>query len=159
MGTTCCITISNCIAIVDIIVNAVVAIWIVKTIQNKSTNRRVLKDLIINDIKEIKKEYNDFLTEIDNDKILAKDIVPKLKSLSMKINNMMELIPKSYKIQKNLLDPYQKDLNIIITNDNDYSNSYKENKAVKFSNKTQFVEFRQKYSHLFNDLIVKVNDA
>jgi hypothetical protein len=159
MGTTCCITISDCIAIAGILVDTVVAIWIVKTIQNKLTNRRVLKDLIIKDIIEIKKEYNDFLIEIDNDRILPKEVVPKLKSLSLKINNMMGLIPQSYKIQKNKLEPYQKELNMLITNDKDYSNSYKENKTVKFSNKTQFIEFQQKYSYLFNDLIVEVNEA
>jgi hypothetical protein len=99
------------------------------------------------------------LIEIDNDKILPQEVVPKLKSLSLKINNMMGLIPQSYKIQKNKLEPYQNELNMMITNDKDYSNNYKENKTVKFSNKTQFIEFQQKYSHLFNDLIVEVNEA
>lgn len=159
MGTTCCITISDWIAIAGIVVDAVVAIWIVKTIQNKLTNRRVLKDLIIKDIIDIKKEYNDFLNEIDNDEVLPKDVVPKLKSLSLKINNMMGLIPESYTISKDILQPYQTELNMMITNDKDYSDNYKENKPVKFTNKTQFYEFQNKYGNLFNKLIVKVNEA
>ncbi|MDR2684961.1 MAG: hypothetical protein LBB53_06235 [Prevotellaceae bacterium] len=49
MGAACCINfdISDYISIVGIVVNSILAVWIVRTIQNKLTNKRVLKPVTV----------------------------------------------------------------------------------------------------------------
>ena len=59
-----CVSTSDIIAIVDIVINAILAIIIILIIQKKMTTKRVLKDYFINDIKTIQEEYSFFIQDI-----------------------------------------------------------------------------------------------
>ena len=64
---------SDYIEITGIIVNFFLAIWIVKTIQNKLTNKRVLKDHFISEIKELRVEYNAYIKDCYDGKLIPKE--------------------------------------------------------------------------------------
>ncbi len=163
MGTTlCCITIeiSDWISIAGIIINSVLAVWIVKTIQNRLTNKRVLKDHFITEIKEIRTEYRSFLNDLYTSKKIAKSILSWFKLMNIKVSDIINLINEKYKIDKTILDPYQNQLRELITENEDFISQFKNNEPIEFSekSKTQIIKFQQDNSHLFNKIIVQIND-
>ena len=162
MGTTCCITfeVADWIAIAGIVVNSVLAVWIVRTIQNRLTNKRVLKDHFITEIKEIRTEYKCFLNNLYASKTVAKTIIPWFKLMNIKVNDIMDLINEKYKIDKAILNPYQNDLREMITENEDFIKQFESENSIDFSeiSKTQFIKFQQDNNRLFNKIIVKIND-
>lgn len=172
MGTTCCclnpfssLTATDWIALIGVAVNAILAYWIVRTIQNKLTNRRVLKDHFINEVKEIRSEYKICLTNLYNNKTHPENVIPWFKLMNIKVSDLMKLIHTKYKIPVNSLLPYQNDLRELVTNNDEFNHQFKEkkeaNKPVEFSDNSRhsLIKFQQEHNHIFNDIIVAINDC
>lgn len=168
MGTTCCclnflcsLDASDWISLLGIVVNSFLAFWIVKTIQNRLTNKRVLKDHFINEVKEIRNEYRNCLSNLYSSKTHPKTVLPWFKLMNIKINDLMNILNKKYKIDTKYLMPYQYDLQELVTNNKDFINQFKEDKSVLFSDisKVQFLKFQQDNNQIFNELIIKINDS
>lgn len=167
MGTTCCITFlsslepSDWISIMGLLVNAFLAFWIVKTIQNRLANKRVLKDHFISEIKEIRNEYRNCLSNLYSCKTHPRIVIPWFKLMNIKVNDVMSVLNSKYSIDKNYLLPYQHDLQEMITNNEDFINQFKNDNNVTFteSSKIQFIKFQQENNQLFNDIIIKINDS
>ena len=172
MGTTCCclnffafISASNWISLLGIAVNSVLAYWIVRTIQNKLTNKRVLKDHFILEVKEIRSEYKTCLSNLYNNKAHPENVIPWFKLMNIKVADLMKLISKKYHVQENILLPYQNELRELITNNDDFTHQFEEKKQknlpVEFSDNSRhtFIKFQQKHNHIFNDIIVLINDC
>lgn len=169
MGTTCCcldpsssLTYADGIALFGILVNALLAFWIIRTIQNKLTNKRVLKDHFINEIKDIRNEYKSCLNNLYLNQTYAKNVIPWFKLMNIKIDDLMGLICKKHKkINRKTLNPYQNELRDLITENEDFIKYFPSKKPIIFSenSKNQLIKFQQKYNHLFNELVISVNDA
>jgi len=167
MGATWCvklfdsIEVSDWITIFSILINALLAYWIVNTIQNKMTNKRVLKDHFINEIKGIREEYKNYLNQLYVNQADPRKVIPWFKLINIKIDDLMTLINKKYKIDKKILDSYQNELRELITNNEDFNKQFKKDKLITFSEKSrnQFVMFQQTNNHLFNEIIIYINDA
>ena len=153
-------SVDNCISILGIIINASVAIWIVKTIQNRFTNSRILKDHFIEEIKEIRDEYKLFLNNLYSSKTKAQTAISWFKLMNIKVSNTMEFINKSYKINKDILNPYQNDLRELVTNNDDFNNNYKSTSGIHFSEESRMhlIQFQQKNYHLFTEIIIRINN-
>lgn len=153
--------ISDWINIAAIIVNSFLAFWIVRTIQNRLTNKRVLKDHFINEIKEIRSEYRNCLNRLHSNKAIAKSILPWFKLMNIKVNDLMDILNKKYKLEKDLLLPYQRDLQELVTNNEDFIRYFKTTEPVQFSeqSKIQFIKFQQDHNQIFTNIIVKINDS
>lgn len=156
---TCSITIPDWINIGGILINAFLAWWIVRTIQNKLTNKRVLKDHFICEVKDIRLEYKNFLSDLYANKMAPTTILPWFKLMNIKVTNLMELLNQIYKIEKAKLSPYQNDLRELITENEDFIRCFKDDK-LDFSDESrkQIIQFQQKHYHLFNEVIVAIND-
>lgn len=152
--------ISDWIAVGGIVVNAILAVVVIITVQNKFTNRRVLKDHFIDEVKEIRNEYNEFLTELRSNTMHPHKIIPWFKIANLKVNDLMKILNKKYNINQNHLKPYQVDLNTQISNNVDFIAHYT-NSQVIFStqSRNEIIRFQQKHNKLFNDLIVLINDS
>jgi len=167
MGTTCCCLSFFCsleaadwIALLGVIVNAVLAYWIVRTIQNKLTNKRVLKDHFINEIKDIRNEYKTCLNNLYSNSTHPHRVIPWFKLMNIKIDDLMALINTKYKIDKNKLKPYQIELPDLITNNHDFMAQYNSDKVTfSESSRTQLIKFQQSHNQLFNEIIIAINDA
>lgn len=159
MDTCCTISISDWISIAAIIINAVLAWLIVRTIQNKLTNKRVLKDHFICEVKELRLEYKAFLSNLYENKAIPSTVIPWFKLMNIKVNDLMELLQQTYKIDKEILLPYQNDLRELITENEDFINCFKLDK-VNFSDKSRqkIIQFQQKHNHLFNEVIILINN-
>lgn len=167
MGTTYCITYlcsllpSDWIDITGLLINSFLAFWIVKTIQNRLTNKRVLKDHFITEIKEIRNEYRNFLSNIYSCKTHPRIVIPWFKLMNIKVNDIMSVLNVKYSIDRNYLLPYQHDLQELITNNEDFITQFNDDKNVTFTetSKIQFIKFQQENNQLFNDIIIKINDS
>jgi hypothetical protein len=168
MGTTCCclnplssLTATNWIAILGIFVNSALAIWIVRTIQSRLTNKRVLKDHFINEVKEIRNEYKCCLNNLYSNKTLPKTLIPWFKLMNIKVADLLTLINAKYKIDKDRLSPYQRELQELITNNEDFITQFNTDKPVVFTENSRslIIKFQQEHNHLFNDIIIKINDT
>lgn len=170
MGTTCCclnffsssFEVADGIALFGIIVNAGLAYWIVQTIQNKLTNKRVLKDHFINEIKEIRNDYKTCLNNLYSNNAQPERIIPWFKLMNIRVNDLMFHIHQKHRIDKKKLDPYQNELRELITNNNDFINSFKFKKdKIVFSSesRSEIIKFQQTHNKLFNGIIIAINDA
>lgn len=175
MGTTLDITINFCksaqdcslessdwIAIFSVLINSGLAYWIVKTIQNRLTNKRTLKDHLISEVIELRSNYRDFFNNLYTNKTYPKTVTPYLKLMNIKIVDLMDIIKKEYKIKNDLLIPYQVELGELITNNHDFISQFNENRTpMKFSANSlnEIIKFQQDNNKLFNDLIIQINKA
>ena len=155
----CTPEVSDWISIASIIVNAILAIWIIKTVQDKVNNKRILKDHLINEIKEVRDEYRFFLNQLFSNKIKPSHIAPWFKLMNIKINDLLDLISQKGSIDKNILNPYQIELRDTITELDEYISNYISDEKILLSPISQIkvIRFQQKYNHLFNKAIVKIN--
>lgn len=167
MGICCCLNPfpslepSDWIDLIGIVVNFFLAVWIVITIQNKLTNKRVLKDHFISEIKEIRNEYRNCLSNLYSDQTHPKRVIPWFKLMNIKVDDLMSLISKKYKVKTNYLYPYQNELRELITENEDFISQFNSDKAILFTDisKNKFIKFQQNHNQLFNNLITEINDA
>lgn len=167
MGLILCIKqnstfeISELISIVAIVVNSILAVWIVRTIQNRLANKRVLKDHFIVEVKDIRQTYQDQLNRIYSGKCKAKSLISWFKLMNIKVADLMDHISRIYGVNKDLLNPYQLSLRSLILSNSEFEEQFKSGKPVEYSeeSKQSIIQFQQLYNHLFNDLIVAINDA
>lgn len=161
MNWFCSLGPSDWVEIFGIIVNAGLAFWIVRTIQNKLTNKRVLKDHFINEMKEIRSEYKNCLNNLYSDQTMPKRVIPWFKLMNVKVNDILLVANQKYKIDKTKLIAYQRELQELITNNEEFIIQFKTAKTVVFSehSKATFIKFQQDNNHLFNDIIIAINDA
>lgn len=167
MGTSCCclnffctLEAADWIALFGVIVNAVLAFWIVKTIQNKLTNKRVLKDHFINEIKDIRNEYKTCLNNLYSNTTHPQRVIPWFKLMNIKVDDIMSITHLKYSIDKEKLKPYQIELQELITNNEDFMAQYNGEKVVfSQTSRTQLIKFQQSHNQLFNEIIIAINDA
>lgn len=81
--------------------------------------------------------------------------------MNIKVSDLSEIIYTKYKIDRDILKPYQIDLADLITNNEDFVNQFDNDDPIEFSasSKNTFVRFQQNHNHLFNSLIIGINDA
>ena len=162
-----CLTIDNgfsitdLVSIVGILVNAGLAYWIVRTIQNNLTNKRVLKDHFIAELKEIRNEYKTCLSNLYSNKSNSKSIIPWFKLMNIRVTDLVNYLNKKYKVDLVALNPYQNELRELVTNNADFISQFKSKKPIVFSDisRLSLIKFQQEHNHIFNDLIVKINDC
>lgn len=154
-------SISDWISIIGIIINSSLSIWLVITIQNRLTNKRVLKDHFITEIKDIRSEYKIFLNNLYSNNIRVKSVIPWFKLMNIKVIDIMRTINEIYKIDENILNPYQNELRELITENEDFISSFSLEQNIIFSDssRTKIIEFQQRNNSLFNKLIIKINEA
>lgn len=166
MGETYCYTIdfnlsnSDFIDIAAIVVNIILTVWIVMVIQNRSANKRFLKDYYISELKEIRNEFKNCLSNLYNNKVLPKNIIPWFKLMNIKVTDYMEGVNSTYKVDQKFLEPYQNELRELITENQDFINQFnsKEKLILSSVSKNELIRFQQVHSKLFNKLIIKINN-
>lgn len=155
------LTASDLITVLGIIVNAFLAIWIVRQIQNRLNNKRILKDHFIQEIKDIRNEYRAFLNNLYSNKVLPSEVIPWFKLMNIRINDIMLIINAKHNIQIDIFNPYKIDLKNQITDNTAFINNFISNNPIILAStsKNRFYKFEQRNSHIFNDVIILINDA
>lgn len=72
----------------------------------------------------------------------------------------MDIVDKQYNIDKNTLSPFQNELRDLITDNEDFVKCFQK-KNIEFSSTSQssIIKFQQDNSHLFNKIIVLINES
>lgn len=151
---------SDIIAIIGVIVNSILAIWIVKTLQNNLTNKRYLKDHLIQEIKGLRNEYKIFLNELYHGRLKPKQILPWFKLMNIKIQDVMKIVNEKYGLEKDILKNYQVELRNIVTEQEEFTDNFKNNECIslKESSFKELLKFQQENNSKFNELIIEIND-
>lgn len=152
---------SNFIDILGIAVNSVLAVWIVRTIQKKLTDKRVLKDHFISEVKDLRTDYDEFIKSLSSGTVLPKDGLRWFKSTNIKKRRMLQYLANLYKIQCSDLNNFHREFTELITNSNEFVANYRNNTPVDFSSATlrALDRIQLRYVGMFNSLIVAINDA
>lgn len=160
MGNACIISTSDWINIASTIVNIFIAFWITYILQNKFTNNRTLKDHFINEIKEIRAEYKNFMNRLYSNSTNPKELLPWFKLMNIKVGDLVIIMKDRYNIPNDIFTPYQNDLRELVTNSEDFERCFR-NDTLNLSETTkrELTHFQQSNQHLFNDLIIKINDS
>lgn len=155
------ISFSELIDILSIVVNSFLAIWIVKTIQNKLNNKRVLKDHFISEIKDLRSEYNDYLRKLSYMAISPKGTPRFFKYLDIKKNHLLNDLGSIYCVKNDKLNLFHSELRELITNCEEFTENYREDNEFSLRSKTKakLDRIQIKYNGIFNELIISVNDC
>ena len=148
-----CVSTSDIIAIVDIVINAILAIIIIVIIQKKMTTKRVLKDYFINEIKTIQEEYSFFIQDIIAGKQNAKSLLPWFKIMNMRISRLEKTFQKELKIKPSI-HSLSTELQISITETDEFNDSFKEDKLSPSESLKALIYEKQK--NIFDELVDKV---
>lgn|SRR5690554_1106261 len=151
---------SDYISVVGIIVNSLLAIWIVRTLQSNLANKRYLKDHLIQEIKNLRNEYSKFLNELNSGNMKPQKVAPWFKLMNIKVHDTMELVNEKYKVDKDLLKNYQVELRDLVTEFEEFNTNYRKNCNIQLGSQSlrHLIQFQQKNQSKFNKLIININD-
>ena len=168
MGTPCCcMTFDQWISIIGlflsllgIIVSALIAVWVVKVIQNRLTDTRVIKDYFIDEIRDIRNQYRSFINELMKGAVETRTIVSTCKLLNIRTSDLMQSACSKFKLEEKAFSDYHYDLLSFITDCDSVITSYKNDEKAVLTQveKVELISIQQKYAHLFNDVILRIND-
>lgn len=148
------------INIIGLVINLIVGGIILFKIQSRENNKRVLKDHFIEEIKQLKSDYRDFIDKLYLGEVNAREAVTWFKMTNVRVNELVGLMNQKYKVHPKVFEPYQITLRNLITNSEDFIRAWN-SPTVQFSeeSKKMILAFRTKYENRFNKVIIDVNDA
>lgn len=151
------VIISTC----SILVTAGVSIWIVRVIQRKITNERCIKDYLIREISNVQNEYRKQIEIIINAKENPRHCHIVLNELSCKINDIINLAKKCYKIDASSLISYYTGIQMMIEDDDGFTRVYRKDCHFNLTEKTisELYNFEANKGHVFYDIIYIINDS
>lgn len=157
------IELRDIVAVVSITVN-VILVFVAKKIQTKVENKRFLKSFLIEEIKSLKREYEDLLNSFCGKGIKPQEVQPLLKVKNIKVQHVTDLLKEKYKTHKFSIDLNLKDYHVglreILTETEEFLENYKADMYFPLSSNSMnaIVKFRQEKESVFNKLILFIND-
>lgn len=152
-------TISDIISIISIVVNIYLAKTIAKEVADNSSNKRVLKDLMISEIRDIQNQSDLFKKELLEGKLNSRDIQYWFKINNIRIRDVSKILHEKFDISKDLLEPYKNEMRELVTNSECFISDYNKN-SVQFDEefKKELLEFYKKNNNVFIKILVDIND-
>lgn len=133
-------------------------IWIGSTLQRAITSERAIKDFLIKNIEEINKHYKSFYADLLDGKIEPKHVLQWFKSFNVEIEPICNKLSEISNCNYDRLSPFRHELREIITEDEDFINSFNKGllePSVQLRLKIQ--DFHKRNYHIFIDLICEIN--
>ena len=146
------------IGLIEILVTAFVAIWIVQSVQTKIDNEKVLKDFFSSELIQLRADLRLFIAKLMKGELEARTIKQEHNLLRVRINDLLSALNKKYEVDKKLLGAYRQNLLKIVEADENYIDSFAGNKRVSLTNETvlKLQKLRSDNDHLFNDILIKL---
>lgn len=156
----CCLTNSDIISIVDIIVSAAIGIWIGTSVQKNLTKKRYLREYFIGELNSIRQEYKDLFSDIIFEKLNAITIKDRLKIMSARILSFDRYTRQIYDIKESLLKDEHAEFQQYITGHDEFNEQY-QSEIVKFSSptKTEILKRQCSFSDIITQCIIEINKA
>ncbi|MDL2315071.1 hypothetical protein LJC16_02300 [Bacteroidales bacterium OttesenSCG-928-C19] len=156
----CCIQISDWITIIDIIITSIIGIWIAVAVQNNLTKSRYLKEYFINEIKDIRELYKQFINQLYRNKVSATDIKDWFKIMSERTQNLDKFLHEKYKINDSLIRTKHAEIQQKITSLDEFNEDYKKT-AVTFTNssRNEILKLHSELSCVLTQRVIDINSA
>lgn len=126
----------------------------------KFTINRAIKDYYIQEIKDVRKLYVDFLNNVYKGKISAKNIKEWFKIVSNRINCVERSLNDSFYIKDSNIGRIHSEIQNFITGTDDFNNGYRNDRlAFRETTKNEILVYHTKLLECFTDVVVKINRA
>lgn len=146
------------VSVVDIGITSFIAIWVVRSIQKKIDNEKVLKEYISKELLLLRSDLRSYIEKIISSKVKPKTIKREHHLLSVRIQDLLSIMNIKYGVDKKYLNVYRLYLMKIIEADKTYEQAYLGDKAVILEQKTvlKLHDLMIKHDHRFNDLLLQI---
>lgn len=152
--------VSEFIAILDIVINAVLIIGLATLIQKNQVNSRSLKDYFMREMEKLQLNLTDFLENLEDGNILPKDVQKWFFSSIAATNNISKLIESKYKIKQPVLIQNLLEIQRIIESDAIYTANFHSNTSTVLDPLTidNIRDFRSRKMRHYHEMILNIND-
>lgn len=149
------------VAVIDILITAFVAIWVVQSVQSKIDSEKVLKDFFSKELILLRSDLRSFLDKLIVGGVEAQSIKREHHLLSVRIQDLLSAMNKKYGIDKRFLKAYRFYLMKIVEADKSYVQSFSTNCKVTLMSETvsQLHDLRTQNDHLFNDILLRLYET
>lgn len=149
------------IAVIDILITAFVAFWVVQSVQSKIDSEKVLKDFFSKELIQLRSDLRSFLDKLIAGGVEAQSIKRGHHLLSVRIQDLLSAMSKKYGIDKRFLKAYRLNLMKIVEADDSYVQSFSTNGMVTLKEETvsELHALRTNNDHLFNDILLKLYET
>lgn len=155
-----CLTPTDIISIINILVTALVGIYIAHIVQKNLVVNRAVKDYFIKECQEIKSNYSKFFTDLDAQHLRADYVIRWFKIMTDKVENFESTVCYEYNIQLNLL-AYHNKIKVFLTGSPVFNEQFSKTTCIKLDSQTfyEITEHHKVLSKIFTESIVKINRA
>lgn len=149
---------SIAVSAIGIVVSAIVAIWIVDTLQKRLDRNHQLKDHFSKEVLDVREQYRKLVRDLTGTSQRPKEIVNNFKITGIYANDLLQLLNTQFKTPTNILQPFQTELPAIATECEEYNNAYRRNRKFQYRKVTieAIREFEKKHDKLFNDILMTI---
>lgn len=146
--------------IIDIVVTGLIGYWIATTIQKNFAQTRALKEYFISELTSLQSDYREFLNQILESKLSAKNITNTLKILSTRIDTIDKFIHKKYELNNSLIKEAHSNFQIETTSLEELNEQYSEPTiSLSDSNKTALRALYNTVSEAIAERVIDINEA
>lgn len=145
--------------LLGIAVSALVAYWIVISIQKRISDDQSFKTYLTDSIQTLKNNYHSCLMQVINGKARAKDVKRDLNAFDMRMREIMKLTSTKYTlVDEKYFDSWKIGVRTDIENMDEYSQSFNTDRLAKLSQEHQeLVEARiEELDRLTNQFIIEL---
>ena len=149
------------ISLIEILITAFVAIWIVQSVQTRIDSEKVLKDYLSGELIQLRTDLRLFLDKLIRGEIEAQSIKRDHNLLRVRIKDLLATLNKRFEVDKKYLSAYRQNLLRIIEDDENYEKGFSENEKVELTEETinRIHKLRTDNDHLFIDILLKLYDS
>ena len=108
------------VSVMEILVTAFVAIWVVQSVQTKIDREKVLKDYFSGELIQLRTDLRAFLDLLIRGQMEAQSIKREHNLLRVRINDLMDVLNEKFNVDKKYLSAYRQGLLKIVEEDENY---------------------------------------
>lgn len=149
------------ISLLSLSVQLFFGVWVVKSVQNSLNNKRVLKDLFIKEIFDLRLMYSTEIMQLRDGSAQPRGILRNLKNVSIQSNALVDKIKSVYDVNTDQLLRFHTDLLNQITESDEYKRSYSGNLQLFTETKSlrELDRFYEVRNSIFIAMIIEINNA
>jgi len=146
------------VGVLEIIVTAFMAVWVVRSVQRKLENDRILKDYLARELIALRADVRTFLENLINGSLKGKVIKREHHLLSIRMKDLLSVLNKRYNVDKQCLKSYRMNLMKIVEEDDVFQQKFESEDFVTPLKETtlKLHDLRVKNDHVFNDILLKI---
>lgn len=152
--------VSDWISILNIIFTSIIGIWIALSVQNNLTKSRYLKEYFINEVKDIRDLYKQFINQLYKNKISAIDIKDWFKIMSERTQNLDKFLHEKFQINNSLIVSKHAEIQQKITSLDEFNEHYRA-PTITFSNssKNDILKLHSELSCVLTQRVIDINST